>query len=85
MGLKSSGKLVGSISTKFRPKRTILGPLRAKFHFVWEILGQQMVPQVAPQAKVPMQKGSYIDPLVMMESPNFEVFVDICHQTLSFC
>ena len=41
--------------------------------------------QVAPQAKVPMQKAPYIDPLVMMDSPNFEFFVDICQQTLSFC
>ena len=31
------------------------------------------------------KKGSYIDPLVMMDSHNFEFFVDICHQTLSFC
>ena len=41
--------------------------------------------QMAPQAKVPMQKASYIDPLVMMDSPNFEFFVDIFHQTLRFC
>ena len=40
--------------------------------------------QVAPQAKVPMQKASYIDPLVMIDSPNFEFVVDVCHQTLSF-
>ena len=42
-------------------------------------------PQVAPQAKVPLQKASYIDPLVMMDSPEFEFFVDILHQTLRFC
>ena len=41
--------------------------------------------QVAPQAKVATQKALYIDPLVMMDSPNFEFVVDICHQTLSFC
>ena len=41
--------------------------------------------RLSPQAKVPMQKASDIDPLVMMDSPNFEFVGDICHQTLSFC
>ena len=39
---------------------------------------------MAPQAKAPMQKASYIDPLVMMDSPNFEFVVDIFHQTSDF-
>ena len=35
--------------------------------------------------KCQVKKVSYIDPLVMMDSPNFEFFVDIFHQTLIFC
>ena len=59
--------------------------IRHFFGFTISTLFRTNGSQVAPQAKVAMQKASYIDPLVMMDSPNFELFVDIYRQTLSFC
>ena len=38
---------------------------------------------VAPQIKLPSQKGSYINPLVMMHSLKSDMFVDNLHQLCS--
>ena len=50
----------------------------------WTNIFRKNGSQVAPQAKVPSEKASYIDPLILKFSPKTEILIGNFHQNFSF-